>query len=340
MALGTPLANPRPQYLQPGSQFQQAFQFGQANFGNLQQAGLNQRRQSLLQQRQNLANQFAASGRHLRSQIGNLQQQQDVRGNIIGISRGEIPGQLQRLAQQGRIQRRALTGGLGTIDQLRDLNLRMKALAQAGFRTEVEGLNLGRASTRTRSEEEERRFTSESIGRGAVGASGTRAGLEFIGTELEQALQGFDIKQKQARQALEGQFLGLKKERVNLAQQRRTLLSDFQLSQLNRKDQRAQLKARDRILGEQARLVGLQKDELAIRLSRGLEQINLDRTVSVGQIMDALGSNNLQQAALGRQLAEFAMSNAQFFPGRPESQVTALGRRGYTPAEVSAGFGS
>lgn len=95
----------------------------------------------------------------------------------------------------------------------------------------------------------------------------------------------------------------------------RGLSLDLERSGLTTAEQQARLGDRRVQLGIQSQIYGLQSDQMAASLQQGLAKLNLDQSVSMGQLFDAIQSNNMQSASVARQVIEKALAAAGALQG-------------------------
>lgn len=108
------------------------------------------------------------------------------------------------------------------------------------------------------------------------------AARDYQLTDLARQVQGTDI--------------GFRREQAGFDNTMANLTSDFKAAGLTNAEQQARLGDRLKQLDLQAQGLGISRQELDSRLQTGLTTLNLNNTVSVGQLMDALSSNNAAQA--------------------------------------------
>lgn len=106
---------------------------------------------------------------------------------------------------------------------------------------------------------------------------------DFALTDLARQVQGTDI--------------GFRRDQAGFDNTMANLTSDFKASGLTNAEQQARLQDRLGQLDLQAQGLGISRQELDSRLSSGLATLNLNNLVNVGQLMDAMNSNNAQQQA-------------------------------------------
>lgn len=107
------------------------------------------------------------------------------------------------------------------------------------------------------------------------------ANRDFQLTDLARQVQGTDI--------------GFRRDQAGFDNTMANLTSDFKAAGLTNQEQQARLGDRLQQLDLQAQGLGISRQELDSRLQTGLTTLNLNNTVSVGQLMDAMSSNNAQQ---------------------------------------------
>lgn len=113
---------------------------------------------------------------------------------------------------------------------------------------------------------------SEATAAGGFSAPGLRTGLTNLFGNLGLGVQRADL-------GLESDLLGIR-------------------------ETRASAKDRQRSLGVEAQRLGLRADQLQSQLSQGITNLNLDSVMSVNDLFSALGSNNMQQQAMARQIMD------------------------------------
>lgn len=120
---------------------------------------------------------------------------------------------------------------------------------------------------------------SEATAAGAFSAPGIRTGMKNLFANLGIGVQKNDL-------GLQSDLLGIRNTRASAQDQQRQL--DVQSQRL-----------------------GLNRDQLSAQLQQGLTNNGLDGLMSVNDLMGALSSNNMQQAAIARQILDQLLGFSQ-----------------------------
>lgn len=169
-------------------------------------------------------------------------------------------------------------------------------------------LGIRREGVQAQSDIDTRGVKSDATARGAFATIGTRRKIDDIGGELRRQLGLIGTQEREGG--------------IQLATQR-----------LSNAEQQAKLRDRQSTLQLTAQNYGVQAGQLELQLQQGLTRLGLDQAMSIGELMDALNSNNLQQQQLAGQVVDMAMQtgpivNGQFQSPAPATQTQPQPRLG------------
>lgn len=169
---------------------------------------------------------------------------------------------------------------------------------QPGFLTALHGTagqqyDLARLGEKTNADVNRRQLESQLTSRGAFTSVGGQQGRFDIANQLLQQTQG-----------------------TNLQQQAETQRYFESMAQAGDQKQKLDLQAKD---------YGITGDELRNHLQQGLDRLNLSTGTSIADLMNKIGSGNLQEAAIAQQILNNAMQNSDYYARLYPGQNAAAG---------------
>lgn len=185
---------------------------------------------------------------------------------------------------------------------------KLKGFSGEDYRTTLQGLAGQASQARFNADRDVRRLLSGQTAAGAYTSEGSREGRTDINTDRDYALGAIDVNRRQAN-------IGYRKDLAGIDNTIANLTSDFKAAGLTKDEQIARLGDRRQQLDIQSQQLGIQSDELSSRLEQGLASLNLNHVSSVGQIMDALSSNNQQQIQWAMNVMQQALGAAGLMGG-------------------------
>jgi hypothetical protein len=226
--------------------------------------------------RYGLAQQAAQAGYGFdRERLGLAQQE-------LGIDRGALMRQQGYYDDLYGIDREKYGQNVGYQNRLGQFNFRSFGVTKADLARQA-------AQTQADADRQQRGLRSDLTAAGAYTSQGGREGRRDIDTARASQLRGIDLQGQAAQIGYERDQAGIQNTIANLT-------SDFKASGLTTAEQKARLQDRMAALDLKGRELGINGRELASRLEQGLASLNLDQIVSMGQLMDAVTSNNAAQA--------------------------------------------
>lgn len=170
------------------------------------------------------------------------------------------------------------------------------------FQARAKQYDLDQARTDENYAYDKQKAWSDAIARGGAVSPGFQGDLSHLGSERDYAQNSLNQNRALLWSDLHKGLVQNDLQQAQLANQRQNLLYDNQLEHLDTDEQQARLRDRETELDYQAKLLNADKNVLAAQLQSGLANLNLNRAVSVGGIMDAMSSNNLQRQQLAGQV--------------------------------------
>lgn len=152
---------------------------------------------------------------------------------------------------------------------------------------------------------------SEATPRGSVGSVGYKQKMTGIQQDLANQLTGIGIDKDSA-------VFGARE------------------AAMGRTEQKAKINDNNAMLDIKAKEYGIDRAQVESNLQQGLAKLGIDQTASVGQIMDMLASNDVQQRALGEQIFRDAIGNSDFFTTLPQNTMPT-GRNSESTTSGNAG---
>jgi hypothetical protein len=146
----------------------------------------------------------------------------------------------------------------------------------AGYNNLLSQFGLQEAEARNQSGVKRRAAASDAIARGAYGGAGTGQDFTDISSALANQLGMYGAKREEAG-------IGYKTETINLEKRRNDLT-------------------------QQGKIYGLKGEEFGIALQQGLAKLNLENTITVGNLMDSVNSKNAANAALTASVIQQALA--------------------------------
>lgn len=211
----------------------------------------------------------------------------------LDIDRGAANRQMGYYDQLGGIQGRQLDNSLGLLSQQRGFAGDSYMNQLATFDTQGRGIDANSAR-------EQEMMMSAAIAGGAVASQGVRSDKSFIEGERTRAQSLLNNQRTEAK-------INYQERLANLDSQTRGLLLDHELNQLSNAEQKARLGDRLKQLDLTARQYDLNAEQLAANLQSAIDSIGAGESLRVGQLMDAINSNNAQKAQVGLQVVEQLM---------------------------------
>jgi hypothetical protein len=227
-------------------------------------------------------------------QASGMTRESDLRRQLLGYDRGNID------IERGGLNRQI--GYYGNVQGTKDRQTAaMLGYLDRDYRSGLGGLQVQRNQANLGAEQTTGNLNSDATARGAYTAAGTNTQRTDIQNNLAQQIAGINIEQEKLQ-------TGTERSQSNL-------LFDQELGRMSTAEQQARLGDRQKTLDNEAAKLGVQGDILGAQLQQGLARLNLDQTMSVGQLMDAMSSNDAQQQALAAQIIQQAVGAAGYFPG-------------------------
>lgn len=160
-----------------------------------------------------------------------------------------------------------------------------------------------------------RQATSDATARGAITSAGFHDTMSEFGQQRDISTGETTLSHDRTRTSLGSRY---DRELTDLDKQGVDLDFDLRGSQLSVEEQRATLDNRLKQLDLLAQDFGLQREELANQLSKGLAALGMQKQQALAGITDAMASNDIQrqQAALGIISAARAAGDADIAAGR------------------------
>lgn len=143
------------------------------------------------------------------------------------------------------------------------------------------------SQVRDKAMRDERDMRRTQTAAGAFTSQGSKDAYRDIKADKDYGLTNVDIAKRQADTAYKRDMAGFDNTIKNLTM-------DFRETGLSAQEQQARLSDRLATLDVEAGKLGISRDELASKLSLGLERLKLNHQVSIGQLMDALAQNDIR----------------------------------------------
>jgi hypothetical protein len=233
------------------------------------------------QQMQNDAR-YGLSQQALQSAYGFDRERLGLAQQELGIDRNALMRQQGYYDDLYGIDREKFNQNVGYQNRLGQFNFQSFGVTKADLARQA-------AQTQADADRQQRGLRSDLTAAGAYTSQGGREGRRDIDTARASQLRGIDLQGQAAQIGFERDQAGIQNTIANLT-------SDFKASGLTTAEQKARLQDRLSALDLKGRELGVSGRELSSRLEQGLASLNLDQIVSMGQLMDAVTSNNAAQA--------------------------------------------
>lgn len=205
--------------------------------------------------------------------------------DLLGIERGSLTGDRNDInaaygVTKGKYNTR-IAGLLADAAQLRDIEKRKQGLDQESL-----------AELAYQEERQQRQLM------GQMGAAGAIGGQGYIETGRDIA-QGAKQARSDIAEAAAQRNDKLQKELRDIDTNKSLLNWDLRQAGLDRNTQLRKIDERQKTLDIQAKKLNLTAQQLSLALNKQLEQLNLQRVISQGQLLDAMNSRDaaVQNAA-------------------------------------------
>jgi hypothetical protein len=300
------------------SQFNNAQQYYNTFYAP-DQAALQNQFQSLMGRKDALSANYNSTTALTNERFNLLQQQLGAQQQGNGID-------LNAAARQMTLADQLLSLLGGKKDQALGYTGQLSGLANQMFGVQNQQLDLKEKSSKRGSERAQAKALSEAIARGAVVTPGHTDDMSFLREEAADQLAQIGTERTAASLAHE-------QDKAGFTNQTKNILLDFDTAQLNNREQKAQAQDRYKQLEIQANQFGIEKNKLANELASTLQRLQLDRVMTVGQVMDMLSGNIGEQRALAMQIMQQASANQYQFP---TGQANLSWGPGGTPTPTAA----
>lgn len=268
---------------------------------------------------------FAPDAANLQNQFQNLVGRRDALNadynSNVNLTKARYDLLQQQLAQQqavsgvdmdAAIRQMSLADQLlgllgGKKDQALNYTNALSGLSNQMFDVTKQQLDLKEKGTKRGSERAQAKALSDAIARGAVVTPGFNADQQFLRDELTDALTGITGERTAAN-------ISFEQDKAGFTNQTKNILLDFDTASLNNREQKAQAQDRMKQLEIQAKNFNIEKNKLANDLQSALQRLNMDRSMSVSQVLEWMGSNNAAQRSLAMQIMDAATRNQSQFP--------------------------
>lgn len=247
---------------------------------------------------------------------------------LIDNERGGIGRQIGYYTNVDNIQEQQYLANQALQMQLLGFNADYARTNRAGFDQDVLQRDQSLAQNKFAEQRAREQMMSDLAAGGATVSAGARSDSGALKTELGFANQTTNREFERAKLGFTDKDTGLRSDKAQIENRQKNLLYDRELGKLSNAEQKARLEERGRALDIESERIGVNKEKLAAGLQQGLAALNMQNIASIGQIMDAMNSNNMQQAALARSIFEQALANQSAFPYSANRTATDYLRNG------------
>lgn len=251
-------------------------------------AGYNNKNNGILGQLGALGAGYGNSIAGLQGQYNAQQGQNQLAIQSIGVDQNAIPRQKDYYDQLFGVDREKYANNMGYQGQLKGFSTRDYTSVVDQLANQANQINYT-------ADKNIRQVGSEATSMGSFTSQGTKQGVADVNADRGFGLEGNKQQGIQAK-------TGYERDQAGITNTMNNLTSDLKAAGLTHDEQIARLSDRQQQLSIQAQQLGLKGDELAAGLQSGLAKLGIDQALNVGQLMDALYSNDAQKQQLANQI--------------------------------------